>query len=136
MYDSVKWGSCHSNYRQILMYHNFGLLYIQVLLNHRFPKVKKMFGWIMNVNEINDEYVEVWITYFEAFWLFNVVGEAIPQLIIRLTFWYFLPQNVKWGHSYQLKKNCKDLIFLLNVNWFKPKELQRSLMYRVTKETK
>ena len=45
-----------------------------------------MFGWIMNVNEINDEYVEVWITHFEAFWLFNVVGEAIPQFIIRLIF--------------------------------------------------
>ena len=45
-----------------------------------------MFGKIMNVNEITDEYVEVWIMYFEAFWLFNVVGEAIPQLIIRLIF--------------------------------------------------
>ena len=43
-----------------------------------------MFGKIMNVNEITDEYVEVWIMYFGAFWLFNVVGEAIPQFIIRL----------------------------------------------------
>ena len=57
-----------------------------MLVNHRFPKVKKMFGKIMNLNEITDEYVEVWIMYFEAFWLFNVVGEAIPQLIIRLIF--------------------------------------------------
>ena len=57
-----------------------------MVANHRIPKVKKMFGKIMNVNEISDEYVEVWIMYFEAFWLFNVLGEAIPQLIIRLKF--------------------------------------------------
>jgi len=57
-----------------------------VVVNHRIPKVKKMFGKIMNVNEITDEYVEVWIMYFEAFWLFNVVGEAIPQLIISCLF--------------------------------------------------
>ena len=45
-----------------------------------------MFGKIINVNEMTDEYVEVWIMYFEAFWLFNVVGEATPQFIIRLIF--------------------------------------------------
>ena len=45
-----------------------------------------MFGKIVNLDEITDEYVEVWMMYFEAFWLFNVVGEAIPQLIIRLIF--------------------------------------------------
>ena len=71
---------------QILINHNNPFLYIKVLLNHRIPKVKKMFGKIMNVNEITDEYMEVWIMYFEAFWLFNVFGEAIPQLIIRLIF--------------------------------------------------
>ena len=56
------------------------------MINHRIPKVKMMFGKIINLDEITDEYVEVWIMYFEAFWLFNVVGEAIPQLIIRLIF--------------------------------------------------
>ena len=71
---------------QILINHNNPFLYIKVLLNHRIPKVKKMFGKIMNVNEITDEYMEVWIMYFEAFWLFNVFGEAIPQLIIRLIY--------------------------------------------------
>ena len=45
-----------------------------------------MFGKIVNLDEITDEYVEVWMMYFEAFWLFNVVGEAIPQFIIRLIF--------------------------------------------------
>ena len=45
-----------------------------------------MFGKIVNLDEITDEYVEVWMMYFEAFWLFNVVGEAIHQLIIRLIF--------------------------------------------------
>ena len=48
-----------------------------------------MFGKIVNLDEITDEYVEVWMMYFEAFWLFNVVGEAIPQLIIRLIFPFF-----------------------------------------------
>ena len=57
-----------------------------MLINHRIPKVKMMFGKIVNLDEITDEYVEVWMMYFEAFWLFNVVGEAIPQLIIRLIF--------------------------------------------------
>ena len=56
------------------------------MIYHRIPKVKMMFDKIMNLDEITDEYVEVWIMYFEAFWLFNVVGEAIPQLIIRLIF--------------------------------------------------
>ena len=64
-----------------------------------------MFGWIMNVNEINDEYVEVWITYFEAFWLFNVVGEAIPQLIIRLIF----PFHEILLKSSQNKKDLNDV---------------------------
>jgi hypothetical protein len=40
----------------------------------------------VNVDQITDEYVEVWIMYFEAFWLFNVVGEAFPQFIIRYKF--------------------------------------------------
>ena len=48
-----------------------------------------MFGKIINVNEMTDEFVEVWIMYFEAFWLFNVVGEATPQFIIRLIFALF-----------------------------------------------
>ena len=57
-----------------------------MLVNHRFPKVRPMFRKIMNVDQITDEHVEVWIMYFEAFWLFNVIGEAIPQLIIRFKF--------------------------------------------------
>jgi hypothetical protein len=40
----------------------------------------------VNVDQITDEFVEVWKMYFEAFWLFNVVGEAFPQFIIRYKF--------------------------------------------------
>ena len=54
-----------------------------MLVNHRFPRVRPMFRKIVNIDQLTDEHVEVWIMYFEAFWLFNVVGEAIPQLVIR-----------------------------------------------------
>ena len=56
------------------------------MVNHRFPRVRKIFRKIVNINEMTDEFVEVWIMYFNAFWLFNVLGEAIPQLVIRYMF--------------------------------------------------
>ena len=57
-----------------------------MLVNHRFPKVRKLFCKTVNVDQKTDERMELWILYFEAFWLFNVIGEAIPQLIIRFLF--------------------------------------------------
>ena len=34
-------------------------------------------------NKITTKTVKTWFKYLEAFWIFNIIGEAMPQLIIR-----------------------------------------------------
>ena len=42
------------------------------------PAAKKI-----SCNKMTAKMLKKWFKYFSVFWLFNIVGEAIPQLIIR-----------------------------------------------------
>ena len=54
--------------------------FIAVLVfSAHFPIAKK----ICRNNEITAMTMNKWTMYFDVFWLFNIIGEAIPQLIIR-----------------------------------------------------
>ena len=61
------------------------ILFIAVLLfSTQLPIAKK----IGCNNEIPAKKMKKWTMYFDVFWLFNIIGEAIPQLIIRYVLHY------------------------------------------------
>ena len=63
----------------IFLTHLYKFFIAVLVFSAHFPIAKK----ICCNNEISAATMKKWTKYFDAFWLFNIIGEAIPQLIIR-----------------------------------------------------
>ena len=63
----------------IFLKHLYTFFIAVLVFSAHFPIAKK----ICCNNEISAATMKKWTKYFAVFWLFNIIGEAIPQLIIR-----------------------------------------------------